>query len=143
MSTQKNSIVPSYILKKLILIYGFNNFKLQKIKESYNGKFYLVNTEWLNKFKDFYNYDILSNYFNKNIIFQKKYSNYEEFEKDIENILKEINSLGILQKGNIFPSELNSQIPFVPKIKMYENNIYYYEDFYIIKQIKFIMGIKY
>jgi ubiquitin C-terminal hydrolase len=134
MSTQKNSIVPSYILKKLILIYGFNNFKLQKIKESYNGKFYLVNTEWLNKFKDFYNYDILSNYFNKNIIFQKKYSNYEEFEKDIENILKEINSLGILQKGNIFPSELNSQIPFVPKIKMYENNIYYYEDFYIINE---------
>ena len=134
MSTQKNTIVPSYILKKLILIYGFNNFKLQKIKASYNGKFYLVNTEWLNKYKDFYNYDMLSNYFNKNINFQNKYSSYEEFEKDIENILKKINSIGLFQKGNIFPSELSNQIPFVPKIKKYENNVYYYEDFYIINE---------
>ena len=57
------NIVPEYILKKLILLYGFGKELYNKSK-SYTDplrgttgeNYYLINGEWINKFKEFYNY---------------------------------------------------------------------------------------
>ena len=60
-----NPLVPEYIIRKLILLYAFNLETLFKSKPVQNDSlinaifenYYLINAEWINKYKDFYNYD--------------------------------------------------------------------------------------
>ena len=62
-----NPLVPDYILRKLILLHGFSKEIHLKTKTSdpFTGtsadEYYFINGEWINKFKEFYNYDQIVN----------------------------------------------------------------------------------
>ena len=134
----ENPLVPDYILKKLILLYGSNKETLFKTKTVLNEHlmnnnfeyFYLINGDWINKYKEFYNYEQIVK-----LIEQYNYNhhNYYGYKNNINQILTTIKSFQIKQKGKEFPVKLkNGSIPFVPKYEKAGNSIYFYNNFYIV-----------
>ena len=130
-------LVPDYILKKLILLYGFTEELKSKAKNNFdplrgiNGEeYYLINGEWINTFKDFYNYNQIINLLQKyNIHFQ----NYEQCKNSIGNTLNTIKSFFIRQKSDVFPNELKGKIPFTAAFEnATTNNMHYYNNFYLV-----------
>ena len=133
-------LVPDNIIKKLILLYGFN-FALQKktnllfnqLKEPLFENYYIINSDWINKFKDFYNYKEVSKLFIENQNFQ--YHTYKDFEINIDNATMIIKTLGINQKGYNFINEVNEKFPFLPlKINIDINDLTYFSHFYIVNE---------
>ena len=133
-----NPLVPDYILKKLILLYGFNKETIFKTKAAINNSlmninfenYFLINGDWINKFMEFYNYEEIVK-----IIKQHNFNhhNYYGYKYNINQILTPIKSFQIKQKGKEFPVELkNGVISFSPKFERAGNNIYYYDNFYIV-----------
>ena len=134
----ENPLVPDYILKKLILLYGFSRETLFKTKAVLNNSlmninfeyFLLINGDWINKFKEFYNYEQIVKILQQ---FNYNYHNYYGYKNNINQILTPIKSFQIRQKGKEFPVELkNGVISFGPKIQIAANNLYYYDNFYIV-----------
>ena len=134
----ENPLVPEYILKKLILLYGFNKETLFKTKPGSSDPltiinfeyYYLINGDWLNKFMDFYNYEQIVKLIKQ---YNYNYHNYYGYKNNINQILTSIKSFKIRQKGKEFPIELkNGGISFVPKYERGGNNMYYYDHFYIV-----------
>ena len=130
-------LVPDYILKKLILIYGFSKDLYIKAKNPIDTianinfeEYYAINTDWLNKFKQFYNYEKFVSLMNNNNNFN--YKNYEDIKRNIKAIIDIMKPFNIQQKGKEFPNELNGKIFFIPKFENTNNNIYYFKDFYIV-----------
>ena len=134
----ENPLVPEYIIKKLILLYGFNKETLFKTKPGSSDPltiinfeyYYLINGDWLNKFMDFYNYEQIVKLIKQ---YNYNYHNYYGYKNNINQILTSIKSFQIRQKGKEFPIELkNGGISFVPKYERGGNNMYYYDHFYIV-----------
>ena len=135
MFEQINSkFVPDEILNILILIYGYNleqnnNKKSSDHLENALEDCYIINSDWIKKLKDFYNYDSLSNIISKFKNFNC-YS-YEQFQFNINKILIRIKSFNLTQKGNDFNAE-SKMMPFFPeKIYTKMNSMHYYKEFYI------------
>ena len=150
MSNQK-PLVPDYILEKLILLYGFNldiqikialPFDIQKnpLFENY----FLINSEWLDKYKNFYNYEEISkklDEINDNLF---HYKHYDEFELNLSNIIKELKKNKIFQKQRDFPIDLtnktnnNTNIIFFAPIQipltLEKKPFYYYKNVYIVNK---------
>ena len=131
------NIVPEYILKKLILLYGFGKelyYKSKSFTDPLRGttgeNYYLINGEWINKFKEFYNYSQI-----KTLLEQCNfnYQTYDQYKNNINQILFAFNNCFIYQNSSIFPNELkNGNIIFSPKLQTGANNINYFNDFYIV-----------
>ena len=133
-------LVPDNIIKKLILLYGFN-FELQKktnllfnqLKEPLFENYYIINSDWINKFKDFYNYKEILKLFIENQNFQ--YHTYKDFEINIDNTTMIIKNLGINQKGHNFTNEVNEKFSFLTlKINTDINSLTYFSNFYIVNE---------
>ena len=135
MSNRNNRSMPDHILKKLILFYAFN-LELQQKKASNNYvNCYLINSKWLDIYKDYYNYESFANCIMQCNNFNLK--SYDEFANNIQNITTMIHqNCCLITKGKIFPNELIENISFIPIIKKIavENcdDIDYYEDFYLV-----------
>ena len=129
MTEEEKPLVPKYILKKLILLYGFNKEINSLTKSNHSGDYYLINAEWLDKFKSFYNYNKIIN-----LIIQYNYNwkNYLDCRNNIEQIVETINPFQIFQNEQEFPEELIKRIPFCAKIEIGANKIYYHNNFYIV-----------
>ena len=128
MTEEENPLVSEYILKKLILLYGFSLEIKLLAKTNYSENFYLINAEWLNKFKDFYNYNKIT------VLISQYYGNlksYNEYENNIDKIFDTIKNFYIQQKEKEFPKELK-QIPFCVMQENGGNSIYYHNNFYIV-----------
>ena len=134
---EKNPLVPDYILKKLILFYGFTKEIQEKTKAQLNplidityDNFYIINGDWINKYKEFYSYDQIINIIKHNNIDFPKYFSYKS---NIETILSTIKKYQIYQKEKEFPIELKSGISFAPMIKdSFTNNLKIHDNFYIV-----------
>ena len=116
------SLIPDEILNKLILLYGYN-FDLQKqIKTPLNpstliyyDNIYTINIKWITKFKEFYNYKLLSQ-----IMYPiHNFKSYDDFEKNINALTNIIKSYKLCQKDKDFQSYIHN-IPFFPE-KNYPN----------------------
>ena len=129
MTEEENPLVSEYILKKLILLYGFSLEIKLLAKTNYSENFYLINAEWLNKFKDFYNYNKITCFLKQYYAFLK---NYNEYENNIDTIINAIKKINIRQKEKEFPKELKQGIPFCVKQEIGGNQIYYHNNFYIV-----------
>jgi hypothetical protein len=138
MMDNENPLVPEYIIKKLILLYGFNKETLFKTKAGSSDPlaninfeyYYLINGDWINKFKEFYNYEQIVKLINQ---YNCNFHNYYGYKNNINQIFTAIKSFQIRQKGKEFPIELkNGGISFVPKYERGANNMYYYDHFYIV-----------
>ena len=134
----ENPLVPDYIIKKLILLYGSNKETLFKIQFGTEGplanvvfeNYFLINGEWINKFLEFYNYEEIVKIIKQ---YNFNHPNYYGYKYNINQILTPIKSFKIKQKGKEFPVELkNGCIPFGPKFERAGNNMYYYDNFYIV-----------
>ena len=141
MSNNAKPLVPDYILRKLVLLYGFNEFFLQKkniitleqSKELKFEKFYLINKEWINKFKLFYNYESISNLIKSQNSFH--FITYDQFKNNIDNIIIFLKTHNICQIENNFPDELKGRIAFVPQqIRSENDSIFYFKEFYIVNE---------
>ena len=133
---EQNLLVPDYILKKLILLYGFTKEIQAKIKAQLNPlsnityeNYFIINGEWLNKYKEFYNYDQIVGLIEK---YKFNFSDYFSFKSNINTILNAIKSFGIAQKEKEFPIELKSGISFSPSVQSFINNLYIHDNFYIV-----------
>ena len=80
-------LITDDILENIILLYDFN-IELQKklnkpitFDSSILDNYYAITSEWINKFKEFYNYELISG------IIQ---NNYNEFKNNKEKIIQEI-----------------------------------------------------
>ena len=136
-ANDNNPLVPDYILRKLILLYGFTQELKTRAKNNFdplrgiNGEeYYLINGEWINKFKDFYNYNqiikVLQSY-------KINFHNYEKFKNNIGNILSTVKHFYIKQKSDEIPSELiTGKITFAPTFEKGANNMHFYNDFYLV-----------
>ena len=134
--SNNNPKVPDYILKKLILLYGFSlelkektKKHLEEFKEPEYETYYLINYEWLTEYKKYYNYEFLEKKF-------KEYSNfncnkYSDFELNLNKLLNNVKSFNICQNGSSFPNVLKEG--FDPNKRPIEN-IFYFEDFFIINK---------
>ena len=129
-------LVPEYILRKLILLYGFNvelQQKNQLNRPNSQEKYFLINANWLGKFKEFYNYELISNFIKQNFNFKT----YNDFENNINNIIMKIKNFNIPQKDIVFPTELSRNILFNPvqhKVNFESINIDFFEYFYIVNE---------
>ena len=135
-----NPLVPDYILRKLILLYGFSKEILLKTKTSdpltgtSADEYYFINGEWINKFKEFYNYDQIVNIIEQCTI---NFQTYEEYKNDLGRILNILMQQKICQRGAEFPIELtNGNISFVPKSNEIQGinhmKIYFMNNFYLV-----------
>ena len=127
-----NPLVPDYILRKLILLHGFSKEIHLKTKTSdpltgiSADEYYFINGEWINKFKEFYNYDQIVNIMEQ---YKINFQTYEEYKNNIENILVTLKQYYIRQRGAGFPIELtNGNISFCPNIIQFQgiNNMAFY-----------------
>ena len=132
--------VPDNIIKKLILLYGFNfgiqkktNLRFAQLKEPLFENYYIINSDWINKFKDFYNYEGVSKLITQ---YNFQYHDYTDFENNIDNTMKTIKAFGINQKGHNFTNEVNEKFSFLPlKIQTNINALtYFFSDFYIVNE---------
>ena len=133
-----SSLVPDNILKTFILLFGFNIEIQNKIKrplskENISETFYLINAEWIEKFKEYNDYQTLSSILSENNSFS--YNTYNDYENNIDKILNCIRGK-ISQKDNNFQIELKEKISFDPlQNKVSENYpLYYFNEFYIINE---------
>ena len=104
------------IIKQCILLYGYNyELKMAIINPFHplTNVFFedccLINSKWIKKFKDIYNYEKISELMMKYQNFRHK--SYLEFEKNVLNIFNTLKSFGITQKEVDLNNEL-SKIPF-------------------------------
>ena len=126
MTEEENPLVSEYILKKLILLYGFSLEIKLLAKTNYSENFYLINAEWLNKFKDFYNYNKITGFLKQYYAFLKSYN---EYENNIDTIINAIKKINMHQKEKEFPKELKQGISFCVKQEKGGNQIYYHNNF--------------
>ena len=136
---EENPLVPDYILKKIILLYGANTETLFKIQSGIEGplsnvvfeNYFLINGEWINKFKEFYNYNQIANIIQQSF---NNFHNYYQFKNCIEQILNLIKTFQIRQKEKEFPIELKrgTGTSFCSKSGTAANNVYYHNNFYIV-----------
>ena len=134
---ESNLLVPDYILRKLILLYGFTKEIQSKIREAQLNplsyityeNYSIINGEWLNKFKEFYNYEQIAK-----IIQYHKYDfpNYIKYKNNIEKILSTIKQYKLYQKEIKFPDELKILNNFYPTAKCIVNNLKIHDNFYIV-----------
>ena len=129
MTEEENPLVSEYILKKLILLYGFSLEIKLLAKTNYSENFYLINAEWLNKFKDFYNYNKITCFLEQYYAFLKSYN---EYENNIDTIINAIKKINMHQKEKEFPKELKQGISFCVKQEKGGNQIYYHNNFFIV-----------
>ena len=130
-----NSIqVSDYILENLIFMYSYNNERKNKSKETFDPlgnnleSCYIINSEWIQKYKDFYNYENISNIISKNNF---NFGSFKQIEDNINRVIQEVKKYHVYQKGDDFKNE-SKMIPFFPKrIDPNINSMYYYNNFYI------------
>ena len=132
---EENPLVPDYILKKIILLYGANKETLFGIEGPLTNvvfeNYFLINGEWINKFKEFYNYNQIANIIQQSF---NNFHNYYQFKNCIDQILNLIKTFQIRQKEKEFPIELKggTGTSFSSKIGTAANNVYYHSNFYIV-----------
>ena len=145
-------LVPDSVLEKLILLYGFTlnlqikiPFPFDINKDPFYENYYLINAEWLDKYKQFYNYELISNKLDEKNDNYLHFKHYDDFEMNLLTIKEYLKRYQICEKENIFPIELTNKIStdqrifFVPtfnpiKIEKDKNIDYYYKDFYIVNK---------
>ena len=115
-------------------------------KEPFYENYYLINADWLDRYKQFYNYELISKKLDEINYNNFNFKHYDEFEMNLSAIKDILKMSKICEKENVFPTELtnivstNDRIFFVPvfvltKDKNFE--YFYYKDFYIVnKKIK-------
>ena len=130
-------IVPVCILEKLILLYGFGKelyFKScsnkEPLSETVWENYYLINGEWINKYKEFYNYSQITDLMVK---YDYNYQTYKQYKNNMNQILNKTKSFFICRKGSSFSEELKKgNIIFSPDFQTGGNNIKYIKDCYIV-----------
>ena len=153
------------LLNVFIYIYYYEKSLKEKNIFNNNEKYYLINPDWLNKFKALYSYDKI-----KELLETKKAINYVSIDSKIDNIInillekvklekkplktsfKEIIASIIqidsnnycINNGIIFPSKIMDIIKNIyPEFKSFKKKNIYFKDIYIyyINNIKIIVGI--
>ena len=138
--TEKNEIIeynPKYTFKDNILkifIYIFYYEKsLTIFKEKTFNKhqnYYIINPEWLNKYKEYYDYDEIYDILNENYDKNNKKLNYNNFEGHIFTIKKfHLNNIKI-KKNEKYEKIINLPEIIPRKIKKY--NLEFCEKYFII-----------
>ena len=127
------------ILKKCILLYGYNLELRQKINSSFgplsqevNEKCCIINSEWIKKFKDIYKYKLIENH-----IFAKKCfgcKSFNDFEHKISDIIKDIKQSQKIQIDIDPKNELTTFLFFPVEIKSNMESIHYFKDFCVVNQ---------
>ena len=117
----------SDILKIIIEIYRMNKMINNKLINYNNVKCYLINYEWIKKFKEYCNYNKIS----KELDNLTHYYNYNDF--DDNNKVKSL--IEIIKKKNIF--NINGKIDakdlyIYPQKYLLFDNLYYYSNFFVI-----------
>ena len=119
--------MPLNIIKKLLL-FNKQREEINNIHKSekilYEKQYYLVNIEWIKKYKEHYNISkVLRDI--KSIEIKSK-QNYEEYKSYIENIIKEkkIYNENKIELKSKFPEELKDSNFLLPQIKKYSNYEY-------------------
>ena len=90
-------VTPSDCIKEvLILIYGLNKEIKHniKIKKKTAENYYIINSEWMNQFKEKYNYSKISEELQK-YSNNKKYNKFSDYESKISEILNNIKKIKI------------------------------------------------
>ena len=117
----------SDILKIIIEIYRMNKMINNKLINYNSVKCYLINYEWIKKFKEYCNYNKIS----KELDNLTHYYNYNDF--DDNNKVKSL--IEIIKKKNIF--NINGKIDakdlyIYPQKYLLFDNLYYYSNFFVI-----------
>ena len=130
----KNYISVDYVeditIKIFILLYfneKINQKKIKKnIKDVYNFKnYYLINKEWLNEYKKFFNYDMIISQLINGLDLKNNINNYtyKELKYDLDDIVK--NKIGKIDlNNNEIDNKIrngNNLIPKMKKIEIKEN----------------------
>ena len=140
--TDYTSYIVSKIFKSILKLY-FYYLKLGKKSNQINGKYYLVNEEYMRKFKEHYEYDnIIKSLFNVSY-FKQILNGINQGNDNWNTIMSDKNIISIIKNA---PYEINQKlieknkigfnnnyIKEEPKIKNVENSeISYYDEFEII-----------
>ena len=90
MAKSENPEIPEYIIRKIILLYGFCKEIKNKcshishpLENSVSESYFLINGEWLNEFKQFYKYNEIIDLVNK---YNFNLKNFEEYKNNFSNI---------------------------------------------------------
>ena len=118
--------IPDFIFETIILLYGLNEDIKNKVKEKIKDpeKYYLINYEWIEKFKECFNYSLIKNKLQN----YKKYNTFSEFESNMKKLLEDIKKLNIVNKDI---DNLND-IPIIPNVEIINHNIKHFTKFIIV-----------
>ena len=109
------SPIPDCIYETMILLYGLEKEIKNKIKNKIKDidKYYLINFEWMKQFKEYFSYfkvcEKLETY---------NYNKYDDFQKNINFLIKEIKHLDIINEQK----KLND-IPIIPQEDAINQNL--------------------
>ena len=109
------------ITKKIFVLLYFNEQriknKLQKeIKDVYNFKnYYLINSDWLNEYKEFFQYEIIKTKLISQLNLNDKEYTYKQIKYNLDNIIKEIGKIIFFHK-NEKDNNIKNGNNLIPKI---------------------------
>ena len=117
----KNLYYVEEITKKIFILLYFHEKKFQeklknKIKDIYNiKKYYLVNSEWLEEYKQFFLYDLIKEKLDE------KYQNYsyKKIKSELDNISNEIGQIRLYNETQI-PDKIREDFNLQSKTKIIE-----------------------
>ena len=116
----KNLYYVEEITKKIFILLYFHKKKFQeklksKIKDIYNfKKYYLINSEWLEEYKQFFLYDLIEKKLDEKF---QNYS-YKQIKNDLDNISKnEIGQIRLFNETKV-PNKLRNELNIQSKTKI-------------------------
>ena len=141
-------------IKKMFLLYS-NYHKLKKKLSAQNNlnknefsDYYIVNKDWLKEYKNYYNYDVISEEFNKIPLIQQVFNKLKDDEQIsdkkltlmIKAIPKELINI-FNESENLFKTHyknLNNRLPQLSGFEYSDNNnkaqsLFYFSDFELIE----------
>ena len=139
---EKNNSNNKDILKLFIYIFYYEKLLLSDNKNNIfdeSHDFYLINPDWLNKYKEYYDYQKLYKSLNTRKINNKKLEiNYNNLDRFINSILKIYSNKNLLNfsKANVFDTTFDTMdslnIDDLKAPSKAKNNILFYTNCYII-----------
>ena len=119
------SDISDNIIELMILMSGLEKDIKNKIsnKDKKIEKFYLINFDWMKKFKQVYNYNVINNKLKKDF----NYQTFVDFQTNIKAIIKDIKSKEIIKKqGNI------DEIQIIPNLESINEYLAHFSKFSIV-----------
>ena len=109
------------ITKKIFVLLYFNEQRIKKklqkeIKDVYNFKnYYLINSDWLNEYKEFFQYEIIKTKLISQLNLNDKEYTYKQIKYNLDNIIKEIGKIIFFHK-NEKDNNIKNGNNLIPKI---------------------------